>query len=98
MKAQPSVLPHESGSIFIPLSVNGEAAEYFFDTGAWVSSVSESEARRLGLRIGETSGTMGTTTSEVAFRTAVAKKLLAGFTGDNRKIRAAQPAKIESTV
>ncbi len=31
----PSALSHESGSIFIPLSINGSSATYFFDTGAW---------------------------------------------------------------
>jgi hypothetical protein len=52
-KARPSVLQHENGSVFVPLSVNGSSATYFFDTGAWVSCMSESEAKRLGLSIRE---------------------------------------------
>jgi predicted aspartyl protease len=80
-KARPSTLAHESGSIFIHLSVNGAPATYFFDTGAWVSCMSESEARRLGLRIHETSGTLGTATGvRVGFRTAVAREVVAGNT------------------
>ena len=78
VKTRPSVLPHEKDSIFIPLTVNGTSAEFFFDTGAGLSALSESEARRLGLHISETSGTMGTTTSKSAFHTAVAKDVVVG--------------------
>lgn len=78
-KHQPSTLRHESGSIFIPFTINGALATYFFDTGAWVSCMSESEARRLGLTIHGTTGTLGTGTSaRVGFRTAVAKNLAVG--------------------
>ena len=57
---QPSVLPHDRGSVFIPISINGNAATYFFDTGAWLSSISESEARRFGMDISAASGSTGT--------------------------------------
>ena len=77
-KSRPSVLPHERQSIFIPLAVNGMPAEYFFDTGAGISCVSESEAERLGLRVTETTGTMGTTTTATTMRTAVAKDVTIG--------------------
>jgi gag-polyprotein putative aspartyl protease len=78
-KLRPSTLPHESGSIFIPVSINGNSATYFFDTGAWVSCMSESEAKRLGLAIHETAGTLGTGTGvRVGFRTAVAAELVVG--------------------
>ncbi len=75
---RPSILQHENGSIFIPLSVNGSSATYFFDTGAWVSCMSESEAQRLGLRIRRTSGKMGTMTNSAGFRTAVAREVVVG--------------------
>lgn len=78
VKAKPAVLPHEDGSIFIPLSVNGTPAEYFFDTGAGISAISESEAKRLGLPIGDKVGTMGTTTVAAAFRTTVARDVVIG--------------------
>jgi predicted aspartyl protease len=77
-KTRPSILQHENGSIFIPLSVNGSSATYFFDTGAWVSCMSESEAQRLGLSIRGTSGKMGTMTNSVGFRTAVAREVVVG--------------------
>jgi hypothetical protein len=70
-KFHSSVLPHERQGIFIPLAVNG-------NTGAGVSCVSESEAKRLGLAINETAASMGTTTSSVTLRTAVAKDVNIG--------------------
>src|SRR5437868_6463063 len=57
---RPSLLNHENESIFIPFTINGRTAEDFFDTGAWVSRMSEAEAKRLGLTVKETSGTMRT--------------------------------------
>ena len=74
----PSTLRHEDRSIFIPLTINGSPATFFFDTGAWPNVVSESEARRLRLRFTDTSGSMGTMTNKVAFRAAVADELIVG--------------------
>ena len=80
-KTGPSTLKHERGSIFIPLSIDGRPATYFFDTGAWVSCMSESEAKRLGLTLRETSGTLGQSSgSHVGFRTAVAQDVIVGKT------------------
>jgi hypothetical protein len=68
-----SQVPHEPGSIFTPVSIEGKQATYFFDTGAWISCMSESEAKRLGLRIRESSGKLGQSAgSQVGFRTTVA--------------------------
>ena len=53
----PSKLTHEPDSIFIHLSINGSPASFFFDTGAWISSISESEAKRLRLTIRNSAGT-----------------------------------------
>ena len=78
-KLRPSMLHHEPGQIFIPLSINASPATYFFDTGAWLNCMSESEAKRLGLTIHDTSGTLGTGTGvRVGFRTAVAAEVVVG--------------------
>jgi predicted aspartyl protease len=77
----PSKLLHERGSIFIPLWIDGNSATYFFDTGAWISCMSESEAKRLGLRIRKSSGSLGQSAgSRVGFRTAVAQHVTVGNT------------------
>ncbi|MGD1071527.1 MAG: retropepsin-like aspartic protease [Bryobacteraceae bacterium] len=76
---RPSTLHHEPGSIFIPISINRVPATYFFDTGAWVNCMSESEARRLGLTIHDAEGGLNTATGvKVGFRTAVASEVTVG--------------------
>ena len=77
-RVRPSTVRHEDKSIFIPLSVNGSPATWFFDTGAWVSAVSESEAKRLGMKFGGAAGTAATITNRTGFRTAVAEELIVG--------------------
>jgi predicted aspartyl protease len=78
-KIAPSTLHHAEEGIFVPLSIDGSAATYFFDTGAWISCMSESEAARLGLSVKDTSGTLGNSSgSRVGFRTAVAKEVVVG--------------------
>ncbi len=81
VQAAPSTLAHDRESIFIPLSIDGNSATYFFDTGAWVSCMSESEAKRLHLQIGNSSGTTSQSAgSQVSFRTAVARNVVIGNT------------------
>jgi predicted aspartyl protease len=64
------------GGVFSPLTINGRDANYFFDTGAGISAMSESEAKRLGMTIEDKAGKMGTSTGyQTRFRTAVAQKL-----------------------
>jgi hypothetical protein len=77
-QVRPSTMRHEDKSIFIPLSVNGSPATWFFDTGAWVSATSESEAKRPVLKFGDAAGTIGTITNNAGFRTAVAEELIVG--------------------
>jgi predicted aspartyl protease len=63
------------------MSVNGHPVTYFFDTGAWVNCMSESEARSLGLKIHEGAGTLNTGTGvRVGFRSATAPTLTVGKT------------------
>ena len=76
---QHAILRHEDEAFSIPVSVNGKAGEYLFDTGAWQSVVTEPEAKRLGLAVREgkheitdPSGT------RVAYRTAVAREVTIG--------------------
>jgi predicted aspartyl protease len=70
---------HHDGSIFLPLAVEGGSARYFFDTGAWLSCMSESEAKRLGLTIREGGGSVGTSTgATVGLRTTVAREVTVG--------------------
>jgi len=77
-RVRPSILQHEEKSIFIPVTVNNQSATFFFDTGAWVSSISESEAKRLGLRFTDISGKVGSMTNSAAYRGAVADQLAVG--------------------
>jgi len=78
-KPRHSTLPHKLGETFIPISINRSPATYFFDTGAWLNCMSESEAKRLGLTIHEADGTLGTGTGvRVGFRTVVAPGVTVG--------------------
>lgn len=70
------------GDIFLPLSVNGIQARYLIDTGANQSLISESEARRAGMRIDEARGLRFHDASGAhnGYRIAVARNLsLGGF-------------------
>ena len=72
-------LLHEPGKIFIPIQIDKSVATYFFDTGAWVNCMSESEARRLGLAIHDGGGSLSQAAgARVGFRTAVAAQLTVG--------------------
>jgi predicted aspartyl protease len=51
-----SILRHDAGSFFVPVSINNKSASYLFDTGAWVSVMTESEATRHGLQIRQGGG------------------------------------------
>jgi hypothetical protein len=75
-----SSVPHERDGIFIPASINGQSATYFFDTGAAFSVVSEAEAKRMGLTMNGITSTSYTMTSDAAFRMAVAKEVRIGGT------------------
>ena len=74
-----STLPHDADDWSVPTLINGKPATYLFDTGAWLSVMSEPEARRLGLEIRAGSGTIGDPSGKgVRFRTAVVKDLRLG--------------------
>ena len=54
---------HDDDSFSLPVTIKGKKADYLFDTGAWLSVMTEPEAKRLGLRVqeqgGEVSGASG---------------------------------------
>jgi aspartyl protease len=67
------------GSWNVPLEVNGRAAEWIFDTGANLSTLTESEAARIGLQVREsTAYVKGSTDVKNAVRLAVAPDLRFG--------------------
>ena len=77
----PSVLAvHVSHENFpVPISINGKAAQYFFDTGANLSAMSASEAKRLGMRVDDVSTRVSNTPGEaVGVRVATATELVVG--------------------
>jgi len=64
----------------LPLLINGKKASYFFDTGANLSTLSESDALRFGMEIQEVKGGVSTDVhgNRVLFRIAVAESLVLG--------------------
>src|ERR1700722_6631030 len=64
----------------LPISVNGVQATYWFDTGANVSPISESEAKRVGLRVVTAPIKIGDVTgTEFDSRVAVADRVSIGL-------------------
>jgi len=65
----------------LPLLINGKKASYFFDTGANLSTLSESEALRFGMEIKDVNSAGGSTDingNSVVFRVALAKSVALG--------------------
>jgi predicted aspartyl protease len=75
-----SILRHGQGTDFaVPVLINGQRATYLLDTGAWMSVMTEAEAKRLGLTIREGTGVIGESSGKgVKIRTAVAKTVSLG--------------------
>jgi predicted aspartyl protease len=67
------------GNLFVTISLGGRVASYMLDSGANVSTMSESEAKRFGLTVHDV-GTKGedATGGDVVFRLAVAPQLAIG--------------------
>jgi clan AA aspartic protease (TIGR02281 family) len=71
-----AVLRHDAGDLTIPVSVNGKADDFLFDTGAWTSVLTERRAARLGLKIdGARRLITGSSGQSAGFRTAIAKQV-----------------------
>lgn len=73
-----STFHHDGRSLPAPATINQKHVEFFFDNGADLSCISEAEAKRLGMTISETSGSMGTMTNKTSFRMATAKDVTIG--------------------
>ena len=69
----------EHGNLFLPLTINGQPARYFMDSGAGFSILTESEAKRLGMRIEPVTIPAGTSSGvQTLFSLAVAERLEIG--------------------
>jgi len=75
-----SKLRHDGANDFsAPIAIDGKPANYLLDTGAWMSVMTEREAKRLGLEIRSGSGMLAEASGKgVPIRTAVAGELTVG--------------------
>ena len=79
-KRRPGVVHSEiiGGNLFAPVTVNGVSGTYVLDSGGNISMLCESEAKRLGLRLRETTTTLSAFSGSWAVRVAVAPDLWIG--------------------
>jgi predicted aspartyl protease len=71
-----AVLRHDAGDLTIPVSIDGKVDDYLFDTGAWISVLTERRAMRLGLKIDGARAVIGGASGQsTGFRPAIAKDL-----------------------
>lgn len=71
---------NELGLWMVPVEVNSQRREWILDTGASLSTITESEARRLGLAIREAQGyATGSTQARNAARLAIVGEMRLGF-------------------
>lgn len=76
-----AVLRHDRDDFTLPVSVDGKADDFIFDTGALQSAITERKAARLGLRIDDTRRVLtGSSGQPATFRTATAKEVDIGGT------------------
>jgi clan AA aspartic protease (TIGR02281 family) len=77
-----ALLRHDSdnsGYFTIPVSIDGKADDFLFDTGAWQSAMTARAAARLGLKIDATHRVLrGSSGQSAGFRTAIAKDVQIG--------------------
>jgi clan AA aspartic protease (TIGR02281 family) len=70
------------GNMFIPVAVNDKPAQFMIDSGATISMITRSEARRLGLTIQNAGSAAvklyGATGAQVGFQIAIAARLSIG--------------------
>ena len=77
---RPSTLQIEPDTTFLPLKLDGKEAEFFFDTGAGISVLGESEAKELGLVAKTVDGKMGEASGQgvTGLRIALVADLIIG--------------------
>ena len=80
VKRKPSKLQIEKNSIDLPLRIDGKEAAYFFDTGAAISVLGQSEAKQFGLTTREVNGKLNDSsgTGVTGLRIAIAKDVVIG--------------------
>lgn len=72
---------HDRDSFTVPVTVNGKTDSFLLDTGALHSVVTDREARKLGLTVGDDVHLMtGASGDSARFRTAIAKSVMVGGT------------------
>ena len=87
-RADPTIATRASSSVAVrvsnenfpvPMTINGRRADFFFDTGANLSAMTESEAKRLGLTVHDVSTQVfNTPGTAVGVRVATADDLAVG--------------------
>ena len=79
--SHPATLHHDPGSFSIPVTIDGKTDDFLMDTGAWTSVLTDREARKLGVSVGQETRTMtGGSGGGVQFRTAIVKDVVVGAT------------------
>ena len=74
---EPTSIQSNDGAI--PITINGKPAAYGLDTGAGLCVMSENEAKRFGMKVDETTSTIGDSGGlRVGARVAIAKDLFIG--------------------
>jgi hypothetical protein len=73
-----SMLHHDAQSFSVSLTINHKQVKFFFDDGADVSCISEKEAKRLGMKVRDAAGSMGSMTKDSSFRMATAHRVTIG--------------------
>lgn len=74
---EPTSLQSDDGAI--PITINGKPAAYSLDTGAGLCVMSENEAKRFGMKVDDTTSTIGDSGGlRVGARIAIAKDLFIG--------------------
>lgn len=68
----------EDGNMLIPVLVNGKSANFILDDGSNISTISESEAKRLGLTIHEFGGKASGASGQVQVRRTLGETLTSG--------------------
>jgi predicted aspartyl protease len=79
--ARRATVRHESDAFTVPVSINGQTDDFLFDTGALHSVLTDREARKFGLTIGNDVKVLtGASGDTFNFRTAIAKTVTVGAT------------------
>jgi predicted aspartyl protease len=80
-KTRSVTVKHERDSFTIPVTINGKTDDFLLDTGALHSVMTDREARKLGLTVGDNIRSMTSASGlSTRFRTAIAPQVTVGAT------------------